>query len=240
MIYCISIYIDNSEIVFARRFLPHTFIYLYWRWWMISLISIHVITSIWWMRFVWHWSILFPSQNTFEICTRLWFSPSFVVRCLRFIFFQYHPHIFSHIYLCDSFARMFVCDYCAYTDFYAWYVPNEGRKKTERFAANSVQTSTERFPNNTISHSTLLSIAARLNVFFFLFFVVHSIHCVYFSLISFLLFPFRLDLCLFPQLCKHWSVFVRICFTITLASMNAAWYRLNTSQSHIPCHFWQK
>lgn len=33
-------------------YFAHTFIYLYWIWWMIFLISIHVITSIWWMRFV--------------------------------------------------------------------------------------------------------------------------------------------------------------------------------------------
>lgn len=63
MIYCISIYTliacDSTSISPLFHFILHTFspihfIYLYWIWWMIFLISIHVITSIWWMRIVYH------------------------------------------------------------------------------------------------------------------------------------------------------------------------------------------
>lgn len=157
MIYCISIYIDNSGIVFARRFFfslpsPHTFIYLYWIWWMISLISIHVITSIWWMRFSWHWSILLPRQNTFEICTRLWFH--FYPLCIS----QYlliPPPIIFHLWFLFSHVCMCECEYYAYTCFHMlamWRMKSRVTKKDEHLAANSVPTPTKRFLNNVVSH----------------------------------------------------------------------------------------
>lgn len=54
-------------------FFAHTFIYLYWIWWMIFLISIHVIASIWWMRFVYH-SVSLPVCR--EMCSRCQTEPA--------------------------------------------------------------------------------------------------------------------------------------------------------------------
>lgn len=55
---------------------------------MISLISIHVITSIWWMRFVWHRSILYCycrrcAKNVLDLnAVSISFLPRSVTRCV--------------------------------------------------------------------------------------------------------------------------------------------------------------